>query len=134
MEMIDFSKIEVHLLDEKLKLVDKSVCASNGFFLIPVYQRKKFTLKVESQLDLQFSKIKINNRTQPIGNWSVGHGRRLNTVAFRKRFYFPVHWLFHKRKCTQFEQCFGYRPLQWGIIGAINEELRGILFPEFEWR
>jgi hypothetical protein len=66
--MIDFSKIEVHLLDEKLKLVDKSVCASNGFFLIPVYQRKKFTLKVESQLDLQFSKIKINNRTQPIGN------------------------------------------------------------------
>jgi len=57
MELIDFSKIEVHLLDEKKKMVDKTLCASNGFFLIPVYQRKKFTLKVESQLDLQFSII-----------------------------------------------------------------------------
>ena len=51
-ENIDFSKIEVLLLDEKQNLIDKTVCASNGFFLIPLYNKKKFSLKVESILDL----------------------------------------------------------------------------------
>lgn len=45
-EDLDLSQIEVHLLSEDDRLIEKSNCASNGFYLIPIYDLKNYKLKV----------------------------------------------------------------------------------------
>lgn len=54
---IDYSQISVELLDEKLQLIDKTQCASKGLFLLPIYDTKKFMIRVVNSLDLQFGKF-----------------------------------------------------------------------------
>jgi len=45
-ENIDFSKIEI-LLTSDNRVIDKTSCAQNGFFMIPVYDKKAYVLKVQ---------------------------------------------------------------------------------------
>lgn len=55
LEDIDFSKIEIHLLNADLQLIEKTLCAENGFYLLPIHDKKNYFVKVVSKDDLRFS-------------------------------------------------------------------------------
>lgn len=59
-DSIDFSKIEIHLLNEDRKLIEKTICSENGFFLLPIYDRRKYILKVVSAENLVFTPAEMN--------------------------------------------------------------------------
>ena len=44
---IDYSKIEIILITEDDKIIDTVQCASNGFYMIPIYENKNYKLKVK---------------------------------------------------------------------------------------
>ena len=58
---MDFSRIEIHLLTEDLRLVEKTFCSENGFFLLPISERRRYIIKVFSQDNLIFGKQFIAN-------------------------------------------------------------------------
>ena len=57
-ENTDFSKIEVLLTTEDNKIVEKTHCSSNGFYLLPIYDKKSFIIKVKPTPETKFGKTK----------------------------------------------------------------------------
>ena len=55
-ENIDFSKIEVLLVTEDNKIVEKTHCSSNGFYLLPIYDKKSYVIKVKPTPETKFGR------------------------------------------------------------------------------
>lgn len=60
-DTVDFSRIEVQLLNEEGKVLDQTQCSENGFFLLPIYDRKNYVLKVVSIENLAFCNFSYLN-------------------------------------------------------------------------
>lgn len=54
-ESVDFSQIEIHLFNEDKKLMDRTICSDNGFYLLPIYDSRTYILRVVSPDNLVFS-------------------------------------------------------------------------------
>lgn len=66
-ESSDFSQIEVILETEDGKFVEKTLCSQNGFYLLPIYDRKSYVIRVKPIKESKFGMFSpfsaVNNRT-----------------------------------------------------------------------
>lgn len=53
-EVIDFSKVEIHLFTSDNNYAEKTHCSQNGFFLLPVYDKKSYIIKVQPPQESTF--------------------------------------------------------------------------------
>lgn len=51
---MDLSHVEIHLLTEDHRLIEKTFCSENGFYLLPINEPRHYIVKVFSQDNLSF--------------------------------------------------------------------------------